>query len=97
MRDRYIFGVLAFLFVCFFVIVLNGSKEEPNTYVPYPKFETVLSQEYCHGVASIKLSNSWDEKCEKLGKEYHCDLSGQDSKVQFDSYKRTLESCIVAR
>lgn len=80
--------------VVIFLFILAMPKEEPKPVdVPYPQFDSVLVQNYCNAVADMKLSKSWDEKCGKIGKEYHCALSDSDARLQFDGWRRTVSEC----
>ena len=80
--------------VVIFLFILAMPKEEPKLVdVQYPQFDSVLVQNYCNAVADMKLSKSWDAKCDTIGKEYHCALSDSDAGRQFDSWRRTVAEC----
>lgn len=53
---------------------IDNQSVEKQELIPYPEFETVLTQSYCKGMADITLAEEWDKRCAKLLRERHCSL-----------------------
>lgn len=92
-----IIGVTAFLAVLSIGLRIGNAIDNKGTdkqeLIPYPEFETVMTQPYCKGMADITLAEEWDKQCSKLLKERHCALEPDTVDSLIAQAERSIQMC----
>lgn len=92
-----VFGIIVFISALIVGLrignTIDNGSDEKQELIPYPDFETVLTQPYCKGMADVNLAEEWNKKCAKLLRERHCSLEPDIVDSLIAQADRNIQMC----